>query len=73
MFGEVAGSGCTACKDALLVLGLLTWPQPDSALLDDAVDALDRHVPDEALIFLSQVKNREARYQDLMSRAAARL
>jgi hypothetical protein len=70
MFGEVAATRCMPCKDALLVLGLRTWPQTDDALYADAEDALVRGVPDEALVFLAQVQQRDARYAPLMARAA---
>jgi hypothetical protein len=70
MFGEIAASGCMPCKDTLLVLGLHTWIQDDDALLADAADALDRGVPDEALVFLGEVRVHDARYAALFTRAA---
>jgi hypothetical protein len=72
LFGEIASSGCTACKDELLVLGLHTWPQPDDALLFDAKEALDRGVPDEALVFLGAVRVPDDRYARLAADIARR-
>jgi hypothetical protein len=71
LWGQVASTRCLACKDTLLVLGLLLWPQPDQALLADAEDALGRGVPDEALIFLGNVRTRDERYAVLLARAGA--
>lgn len=70
MFGEVAASGCLPCKDTLLLLGLHTWIQSDDALLADAADALDRGVPDEALVFLAEVRVHDERYAALLARAS---
>lgn len=66
------GRSCRPCAGTLLLLGLRKWPQPDDALLAEARRALDAGARDQALIYLTEMKDHGGpEWGELMKRAGA--
>ena len=51
-------SKCRQCAEAMLWLGIRMYPQSDSGLVSFAKRELDRDRPDLAMVYVSEVRDR---------------
>jgi hypothetical protein len=56
---RVPRATCAECANSLLLLDLRRWPRSDETLRRGARDALDRGMPDAALVMLSQAVDQQ--------------
>jgi hypothetical protein len=57
LLAQVPHSECAECANTLLLVGLKRWPKPDATLHRAARAALDRGMPDAALVILSEARD----------------
>jgi hypothetical protein len=69
---EIDAAPCRRCGDALAVIGVAAWPEPDAALLTAASGAIERHLLARARIYLARIRDRTSPEYARLARLAQR-